>query len=149
MSDIQIRPFQTPDQAAVRALILAGLAEHFGVLDPTLNHDLEDIQSNYLDQDECFLVVFDGKKLIGTGALINEAPGTGRIVRMSVAAHRRRQGLAHRLVQELISKATELGYTKIVVETNDDWLEAIRLYQRCGFRPYSQRNGEIHMERDL
>jgi GNAT superfamily N-acetyltransferase len=81
--------------------------------------------------------------------LINEAPGTGRIVRMSVAAHRRRQGLARLLVQELISKAINQGHKKIVVETNDDWMGAIRLYQTCGFQLYDHRDGEIHMEIDI
>jgi GNAT superfamily N-acetyltransferase len=149
MIDVHIRPFQPQYQKAARNLILAGLADHFEVLDSSFNRDLEDIQGNYVDRGDCFLVVFDGEELIGTGALISEAPDIGRIVRMSVAAHRRRQGLARQLVQELISKAIKQGYTKIVVETNDDWMGAIHLYQVCGFQPYDHHNGEIHMELDL
>ena len=149
MVDVQLRPFQAQYQKAVRTLILAGLADHFEALDPSLNRDLDDIQSNYVDRGNCFLVVFDGEEIIGTGALINEAPGTCRIVRMSVAVHRRRQGLARLLVQELISKAINQGHKKIVVETNDDWMGAIRLYQTCGFQPYDHRDGEIHMELDI
>jgi GNAT superfamily N-acetyltransferase len=146
MADIFIRPFQSHEQEAARNLILAGLGDHFDVLDPTLNPDLEDIQGNYVDQGDCFLVVVARDELIGTGALIREAPGVGRIVRMSVAANRRRQGIARKLVQALISTGRAQGYSKIVVETNDDWHEAIRLYMACGFRPYDQRDGEIHME---
>lgn len=149
MAEIRIRPFQPHEQDAARNLILAGLGDHFGVLDPTLNLDLEDIQGNYVDQGNSFLVAVDGNDLIGTGALIREAPGTGRIVRMSVAANRRRHGIARKLVQELILTALSLGYTKIVVETNDDWLGAIRLYKACGFQPYDHRDGEIHMELDI
>jgi ribosomal protein S18 acetylase RimI-like enzyme len=149
MAEILIRPFQPHDQDAARDLILAGLGDHFDVLDFTLNPDLQDIQGNYVDQGNCFLVVVDGNDLIGTGALIWEAPGIGRIVRMSVAANRRRQGIARKLVQELISSGRSQGYKKIVVETNDDWHGAISLYKACGFRPFDHRDGEIHMALDI
>jgi len=42
MSAILIRPFASGNQTAVRALVLAGLKDHFGELDPTLNRDLDD-----------------------------------------------------------------------------------------------------------
>jgi hypothetical protein len=44
---ISIQPFQSEDQAEVKSLILAGLVEHWGRLDPSKNPDLEDIQSSY------------------------------------------------------------------------------------------------------
>jgi GNAT superfamily N-acetyltransferase len=146
MTDIQIRPFHPFDQESARALILTGLADHFEILDPNLNHDLKDIQANFVDRGDLFLVVLDREELIGTGALLRESFGIGRIVRMSVAAHRRREGIGRRLIQELILEARKLNYAKIFVETNDDWFDAIRLYEECGFRPYGYHNGEIHME---
>jgi ribosomal protein S18 acetylase RimI-like enzyme len=148
MANFIIRPFLPSDQDAAHTLILAGLADHFDILDPTLNPDLEDIQHTYIDRGDIFLVVHESEELIATGALIKEEPGIGRIVRMSVAAHRRRQGIARRLVQELVSSGIKQAYTKIVVETNDDWLGAIRLYEECGFREYDHRSGEIHMALD-
>ena len=43
----QLRPFTAADQDAVKDLVLAGLADHWGTLDPTLNPDLNDIAGHY------------------------------------------------------------------------------------------------------
>ena len=146
MTDIRIRPFRPEDQDAVRSLILAGLGDHFEVLDPTLNPDLEDIWESYVARGGCFLVAVTGEKLVGTGALIRESASSGRIVRMSVASDQRQRGIGRLLVQELIATGQRAGYTKIVVETNDDWYGAIRLYKGCGFLQYDHRDGEVHMQ---
>ncbi len=44
---MMIGRFRTNDQGAVRELILDGLEEHWGTLDPLLNSDLEDIEASY------------------------------------------------------------------------------------------------------
>ena len=41
--DVIILPFQPENQAEVKNLILAGLAEHWGMIDPSKNPDLNDI----------------------------------------------------------------------------------------------------------
>jgi GNAT superfamily N-acetyltransferase len=145
LKDFIIRPFERGDQEAVRNLILAGLGDHFDVLNPTLNRDLDDIWANYVAPGDCFLVVDLGGSIIGTGALIRESASVGRIVRMSVSTGKRRQGIGRLLVGKLLAEGSKRGYSTIVVETNDDWHGAIRLYQTCGFEPYDQRHGEIHM----
>lgn len=149
MTDVLIRPFNPGDQEAARALILNGLSDHFELLDPTLNPDLEDIWAGYVAQGNCFLAALVGDKLIGTGALIKESAATGRIVRMSVASDQRQRGIGRLLVQELVAAAQRSGYTKIVIETNDDWYGAIQLYRSCGFLQYDHRDGEIHMQLEL
>ncbi len=68
-----IKPFESEDQDAVRSLILAGLAEHGGEIDPTLNPDLNDIRDSY--NDATFLVAWLDGRIIGSGALI---PGQTR-----------------------------------------------------------------------
>ncbi len=149
MTKIRVRPFKPGDQQAVRALILAGLGEHFAAIDPTLNPDLDDIWTTYAAKGSCVLVAVNGSDLVGTGTLTRETADTGRIVRMSVAANQRRRGIGRLLVGELLREGREAGYTKIVLETNDDWHGAIRLYRSCGFRPYALRDGEIHLRIDL
>src|SRR5215471_6453753 len=47
LHDLVIVPFQSANQAAVKGLILAGLTEHWGALDPTKNLDLHDIGVTY------------------------------------------------------------------------------------------------------
>jgi ribosomal protein S18 acetylase RimI-like enzyme len=149
VKDLTVRPFERDDQEAVRNLILAGLGDHFDVLDPKLNPDLENIWESYVASGDYFLVVEEIGRIIGSGALVWESAGVGRIVRMSVSAGRRRQGIGRLLVGKLLAEGSKRGYSTIVVETNDDWHGAIRLYEKYGFKAYDQRDGEIHMRLEL
>jgi len=149
MEALRIRPFRPDDQDQARALVLAGLAEHFEHFDPVRNPDLVDIAGSYPAPNNWFIVAELESSLIGTAALIRETPRRGRIVRMSVAADFRRQGIAHRMVEMLIQTAGDNGMSLLVVETNNDWLGAIQLYSQCGFTPVDHRNGELHFAMDL
>jgi GNAT superfamily N-acetyltransferase len=146
-NDVVVRPFRPQDQAVARALILAGLVEHWGTLDPTKNPDLDDIAQSYADAT--FLLVWQRGELVGTGALIPETPGVGRIVRMSVATHKRRRGLGSLILQQLIEHARAIGYHRLVLETTSTWLDVIAFYQRHGFRSVEERDGDTHFVLDL
>ncbi len=144
-----IRPFIPADQPAVRRLILQGLGEHFGVVDETLNPDIDDIAACYVNQGHLFLVTLAGQDFVGAGALIFEDACVGQLVRVSVARNCRRQGLGRVLVLRLISAGRARGLTRLWMETNHDWDAAIGLYQRCGFTEYDRRDGNIYMTLDL
>ena len=135
---VQIRPFRPSDQLAVRRLVLAGLAEHFQTPDETRNPDLDDIQASYVAQGGAFLVAEAGGRIVGTGALTLPTPGTGQIVRISVAPAVRRNGIARQLVAALLDDARARGLPEVFVETNHDWHAAIALYERCGFVQYDR-----------
>lgn len=146
----QIRPFTSSDQAATQALILAGLAERWGWLDPTCNPDLDDIEASYTTGGGCFLVVEDEKgAIIGAGGLRLEAPGIGRIVRVSVAVAQRGRGLGRAITQRLIAEGQTRGCHTLLVETNEEWYSAIHLYVACGFVPYARQGEEVHMRLKL
>lgn len=147
--DVTLRPWRPADQEATRALILQGLGDHFGVIRPEFNPDLDDIQAAYLVRGAQFVVAEHAGRLVGTGALVAEGEGTGRIVRVSVDRARRRQGIGHQIVAHLIDAARAAGYHTLLVETNDDWHAAIALYRAFGFATEDVRNGEIHMRRAL
>lgn len=144
---IEIRPFTPADQAAARSLILAGLQEHWGTLDPNLNPDLDDIARHYAHG--VFLTAWQDGGLVGTGALVEEAPGVARIVRMSVDRRRRRAGIGWRILSRLIDHARAHGFRRIVLETTDTWDDAIAFYRRCGFHLTGHHDGEAHFALDL
>lgn len=146
---LNIRDFLPTDQETVRSLILQGLGEHFGRIDPTLNPDLDDIQQTYIKPGHRFIVVETAGELVGTAALITERPGIGRIVRVTVKPNQRRAGIGRTLVQHLIQLAQEIGCHQILVETNIDWFDAIRLYQKCGFKEYDRDEEEVHLSLTL
>jgi GNAT superfamily N-acetyltransferase len=147
--NLTIRPFQPADQEAARRLVLAGLKDHFGFIDETMNPDLDDIQAHYVDPGHHFVLAEIDGQIIGTGALIEEGSQTGRLVRMSVDASYRGRGIGKRMVMYLADVARERGYTRLVTETNDDWYDAIGLYCACGFETEGFRDGDIHLSLDL
>jgi GNAT superfamily N-acetyltransferase len=128
---VRIRPFDAGLQREVRDLIAEGLAEHFGSYDATRNPDLEDIAAVYAPG--VFLVATIEGRLVGTGALVPETAGVGRIVRMSVRAAMRRRGIASAILAELAAAASAAGYRRLVLETTADWAEVIEFYRSQGF----------------
>lgn len=144
-SEVTIRPFRPSDQDAVRRLVLAGLAERWGALDASLNPDLDDVAAAYPVAGGAFLVAEIGGVLAGTGALVVLAPGTSRIVRMSVDAAWRRRGIARRLVGVLLDEARRRGCGRVVVATTPSWASAIALYQQCGFVQYARDDDDVYL----
>ncbi|BCX05682.1 MAG: hypothetical protein KatS3mg053_3620 [Candidatus Roseilinea sp.] len=142
MSELIIARFTPADQPAARTLILAGLQERWGVLDPSLNPDLDDIAVSYAEG--VFVVARLAGQLVGTGALLPEGERIGRIVRMSVARRHRRCGIGARILQALLDEARARGYHTIVLETTETWDDAIAFYMQHGFRIVARRDGEVH-----
>jgi len=140
--EVVIRPFRPRDQAAAKDLILAGLEAHWGFLDPTKNPDLDDIASTYADA--IFLLAWQGDKVVGTGALVYEEEGVGRIVRMSVAPHLRRRRIGTLLLACLCERARAAGYRRLVLETTSTWEDAIAFYERQGFQRVGSWDGDTH-----
>jgi ribosomal protein S18 acetylase RimI-like enzyme len=146
---VLIRPFKGTDQEAVKRLVTAGLAEHFGQADESRNPDLFDIQRTYVDQDADFLVVEIDGRIVGTGALVLASPDVGQLVRMSVDASVRRQGIGRMLACRLFELARARGYRAVLVETNLDWAPAIRLYEQCGFVAYARDFESVYLRLTL
>jgi ribosomal protein S18 acetylase RimI-like enzyme len=142
-----IRPFQPEDQEEVKALILSGLVDHWGMLDPTKNPDLNDIARSYADA--VFLVARLDGRIVGTGALVPRAEGIAEIVRMSVASDMRRMGIGKRILLKLIHSAKARGFTRIILETTATWAEVIAFYRNMGFRLTHLLNGDQYFEMDL
>lgn len=144
---LDIRPFIPADQAEAKALILAGMQDHWGFIDPTLNPDLNDIAASYRD---CVFMVgrMDGR-LVATGCLKNITPACAEIVRMSVTRDLRGRGLGRRMLTELIEQARKLGCQKFILETTADWSEVVAFYESAGFTRTEIRDGDQYFEMNL
>ena len=145
--DITILPFQSEYQAEVKNLVLAGLAEHWGTLDPTKNQDLNDISSSYANG--IFLVAWQNNQIIGTGALLPMSNDTAEIVRMSVVANMRRKGIGKMILQKICERAQIDGYKRLVVETTETWNEVIEFYKQFGFQITHYLDGDVYFALDL
>jgi GNAT superfamily N-acetyltransferase len=127
----QLRDFRAEDQVAVRSLVLAGLGEHWGVIDESLNPDLADIAASYSD-GRTVVVEVDGT-LVGTGTVVPREDGVAEIVRMSVHRDFRRRGIGRVIADELKRTAATWGASAVVLETSAHWDGVVAFYSRCGF----------------
>ncbi|MEM7275828.1 MAG: GNAT family N-acetyltransferase [Actinomycetota bacterium] len=116
----------------IRALILAGLRDRLGELDPALNRDLDDLRVSY-GHGRTVAVRDDAGRIVGTGTLVPRGDATAEIVRMSVAEAARRSGIGRLVVEDLLATARTWGTRRVVLETTSSWTGAIRFYQSCGF----------------
>ena len=145
--EVMIRPFLPTDQAATKQLILAGLADHWGTLDLTLNPDLNDIARSY--QGETFLLALQGEEIVGCGALIKEEGkvGYGRIVRMSVKKENRRQGLGQLILKHLETAARQRQFHTILLETTETWTDVVAFYLANGYQITHHQDGDTHFQK--
>jgi len=146
-NELTIRSFQPEDQTAVKKLILEGLKDHWGTIDPLKNPDLDDIGSYYA-RGFFRVVVLDGR-IVGTGALIPRADSAAEIVRMSVARDLRRRGIGSAILKQLIGDAEASGRRKIILETTSTWSDAVAFYERRGFRPTHVQGGDTYFLLEL
>lgn len=146
-SPLRFSTFQPADQEEVQALILSGLVEHWGVLDPTKNPDLTDIAQTYAGAH--FLVARLEDRIVATGALVPRADGVAEIVRMSVARDLRRTGLGRLLLARLIDQARGTGVKKVFLETTETWSEVITFYLANGFHITHHQDGDVYFELSL
>jgi GNAT superfamily N-acetyltransferase len=146
MTDKRIREFTRADQAAVRALVLAGLADHWGTLDPSRNPDLDDIAGWYGPMRGHTVGAEHDGSIVGTGTMHQVDDQTGVLVRMSVSRKSRGQGIGRALVAALVETARARGYQRVICETTDTWQDAINLYLKSGFEIVDHRDGDYHFE---
>jgi GNAT superfamily N-acetyltransferase len=140
-SRVRIRDFDVFDQAPVRSLILEGLGEHWGVVDPALNSDLDDIHASYGHGRT--IVATLGTAIVGTGTVVVSDVNTAEVVRMSVAHDVRRLGLGRAILDELVVTAYAWGCGRVVLETSSHWAEVVTSYLRCGFTITHESDGEF------
>jgi ribosomal protein S18 acetylase RimI-like enzyme len=144
---IIIRPIKPHEQNEAKDLILSGLRERWGFIDPMKNPDLCNIISNYLRG--AFLVALLEGSIIGTGALLPEDRSKCRIVRMSVKNELRSRGIGTTVLNALIQTAQFMDFDQILLETTATWIDAVTFYQKRGFHSLGIWDGDHHFLKDI
>jgi putative acetyltransferase len=91
-------------------------------------------QFNKIDMIRHAIVAYEDEKPIACGAIKEFAPQIMEVKRMYTVPVHRGKGIAGKVLHELETWAAELSYTKCVLETGKKQPEAIRLYQKSGYR---------------
>jgi len=145
IDEIKMIPFTKEYQKQAKELILQGIEEYVGKLEPGFNKDIDNIEESF--KGHVFLVVLEKDKIIGTGGLLLGGEES-QIVRVSVKKEYRKQGLGKRIVDELISYAVENGCKRVIVETSNDWDTAVNFYLKYGFEIMYYKDGDIYFKYD-
>lgn len=90
--------------------------------------------------DGAFVVMTSDESVIGCGGVQRVADDTAEIKRMWVHADWRSLGLGRRLLARLEEQASELGRSRVVLDTNESLREAIAMYERAGYHPIERYN---------
>ena len=144
---MKIIEFTRAFQGPAEELIHENLARRFGVLDRSKNPDLVDIEASY--SGGTFLLAVDAGILCGTGAFLTIGTESVQMVRMHIHPAYRRRGVASSLLSSLENAALGRRRTSAVLETNDDWYDAIAFYKAKGYQETRRRGGEIHFIKQL
>jgi ribosomal-protein-alanine N-acetyltransferase len=88
--------------------------------------------------DACYLVAKTGRQLVGYGGvlvILDEA----HIMTLAVREECRRQGIAMRILLELIARSEEMGARFLTLEVRKSNQPAIALYEKLGFQIMGER----------
>jgi GNAT superfamily N-acetyltransferase len=157
--DVAVAP-GAPDQVADAPDLVT-----FDIVEPTSDDAVEAMRAYFAELDARFVDGFDpgdsltigvhsmrepnggtfvvarvGDTLAACGGVQRHDDHTGEIKRMWVNPNCRGIGLGRRMLAELEAHVARLGYTNIVLDTNDVLTEAIALYTRSGYREIAPYN---------
>ena len=136
---------------AAKAVVIACCLEFFGN-PPQLFEDMDQIAAQYTEPSGIFLVLMDGDRVVGTGAVRRLDDATCELKRMWFLPEYRGKGQGMKISELLLEFARAAGYKKMRLDTVPELVAANKLYQRLGFHPIERYNtgpGEIFMEKDL
>ena len=124
-------PLDTPDSRR----LLRSLDDYLNGLYRPEENFLELSADDVSDGRGTFLVARQDGAALGCGAVRRLSPTTAEIKRMYIDVRARGRGLGSRLLTELEAWAAAAGMSRLVLEAGDRQTEAIRFYERAGFRP--------------
>jgi putative acetyltransferase len=94
-------------------------------------------QLNKTDKIKTVIVAYENDKPISCGAIREYSPTITEVKRMYTVPENRSKGIATRVLNELEKWASELSYQKCILETGLRQPDAIRLYEKNGYKRIS------------
>lgn len=90
-------------------------------------------QYNKIEAIKHVVVAYQDETPVGCGAIKEYESGTTEVKRMYINEEKRGFGIASVILKELEMWATELGYTKCILETGIKQTQAIALYKKNNY----------------
>jgi len=91
-------------------------------------------QFNKVDMIRHVIIAYSEDQPVGCGAIKEYSAAVMEVKRMYVDRRFRGRGIALEVLSALEQWASELGYERCILETGNKQREAIRLYEKAGYR---------------
>lgn len=99
---------------------------------PSINPDLLDIKSNYIDKGDMFWVAIgENNRVVGCIGYDTIKPLEARIHRLYVKPELKRQGIGTALLEALVKYVKEKGYNKLSIHTGDEKYWESKLFYKA------------------
>ncbi len=95
--------------------------------------DLTQIEESYLAAGGDFVVVEHDRHLIGMGGIRPNTAEQAEVLRVRVHPGMRRRGVGRLLMTELESRARQLGFSELHLDTTTNQPEALAFYHGIGY----------------
>lgn len=130
--NIMITTIHTTSQNPDFLTLVAALDKELAIR----NGDANDFfaQFNKVDHIQHVIVAYEGNLPVGCGAIKAFEENAMEVKRMYVLPEKRGLGIAAIVLNELEIWAKAFGRQRCVLETGDDMLSAVRLYQKAGYQ---------------
>ncbi len=153
---MDIRRAESPDDVAAVRELWREYWESFGL--PLsfqgFGEELRGLPGVYGSEGGLLLLASDEDEPAGTIALRCLEISAGEVKRLYLRPKYRGHGLARRLLEAVVERASAMGYERLYADTLPVMSEALSLYQRAGFErveAYSSAPtpGAIYLKREL
>ena len=163
MSDIIIRQITADDDAAIAAIIRANLEAYrlnipgTAYFDPELDHlstyydAAPDRRAYFILTDAAGTVLTDAAGTVLGGAGLAEFSGLdacAELQKIYLTDSAKGKGLGYALARAVETRARELGYRRLYLETHTALDAAIHLYERLGYQRIEQPVATVHTTMD-
>jgi len=151
MSDITVAPFRRELAGDFRRLNLDWIERLFAVEEPD-RKVLDDPEQAVVAKGGMIFFALDGNAVVGTVAMVRITDALYELAKMAVASSHQRRGIGELLGRACKEWAAGKGVQTIFLETNSRLANAIRLYERLGFRhavdphPSDYARADVYME---
>ncbi|MGB2863058.1 MAG: GNAT family N-acetyltransferase [Sedimentisphaerales bacterium] len=138
----RLRPANNKDCDNIANLVYGILREYDLKPDPACTDaDIKDIEYSYFGRGGTFLLLeAEDSSIIGAYGLYPIDEQTCELRKMYLHKAYRRKGLGKFLLEDALSKARQLEFERMVLETASVLKEAIALYESYGFVQYNPQH---------
>ena len=131
-ADIRIVGWSPERQPDFYRLNAEWLTKYYSI-EPFDHEVLSNPQKHIIDPGGTILFAMRGDEVVGTCALMLDAPGVYELTKMAVTERHQGLGLGRTLVEAIIAEFRQRGGAQLFLETQGKLQAALALYEKVGF----------------